>query len=323
MENKNLIITAPENLLALSAIRKCIDDERFGQFYTDMVRLRERRDFYYLLGKISNGTFTFAPKEKQFYKEYIDIFELINKYSDTFTFLFSEERHPYMDFFLEYFTLHEYEMDKIIEVLNHIQKLKIHEIHFSEELDFTKEVCMLDSRFVVNQKISVFDHMQVIPSCYYDKISYKTVDSPYKIDVTVGFFAVSEYCRSIDLNTLVFDASRLPDTLSKNTTFDYIVSLKEALSTTTKYLRDAVSFAVGIDELESELLSLQSKLDSDVESQEELLGVLGSFNALLPQLKEACDKYHRSVMEENSSITPEVMEKEKQLLKSFNSSNHS
>ena len=306
-----------DNLIALYHI---IDDfEEFEKKLKPAISTKYNRDFTYNLWKISRGKFKLgAFKARKFYKENKAIIDTINKYSDILSFInrsYDWIGDPYgnLHFFYQYLIEHKNEIDKILSVLEKLKELGFTSFEFNENLDFTKETYNIDSSY--NYSITYVDNIKVIPHYEY-YIKYGTTSSNYKMELrtnTKGEF--SEYGREIILNSLLFNANRLPEKIDKETIIEPILKLKEEQQEKSAPIRNSVDINVSIFDLETRLgytINTISRLEG-VKNKKELLEVLANIKQDVEKLRTLGSEYDSSLTETEPTLTSDVLEKEKTL----------
>lgn len=261
---------------------------------------------------------------RPFYKRNKEVVDIINNYSDIKTFLnktnydFDNEGklclREGMKFFYQYFLSHRDSMDQMLGVLEKINELGFSYIDFNSDADFTKEEFNISSFFGQNIEISFFDNIEVIPSCS-NGIHYRTKSSNYRMDLNVGFSDVLAIGSQITLNSLLFDPERLPDNLTKESTFGKLVELKKEQTDVTSYIRDSVCLGDSIQDLDKQILATIRTVNGleNAENKQQLLETLLNIKANAIKLQSLSAEYDRFIMGKDPLITPEVLETEKKV----------
>ena len=120
------------------------------------------------------------------------------------------------------------------------------------------------------------------------------------------------------VNSLVFDAERLPDSLSKKDIFVPIIKLSENKKEESDAVVNAVELGVAVEDLEAQLdmtSSMIERLDG-VQSKPELLALLSSIRQGVTQMGGISDAYDQSIIEQYQGITPKILQKERAAYKS-------
>lgn len=307
MEKKYVEIN---NLIALCHI---LDD--FEEFKRRL-RTEYNRDFTLKLRDVSQGkSHIFSKKEKRFYNENKSVIDTINKYSSIDMFI--GDIYGYYgsaQFFYEYLLNHKEDLDRIIELLEKIKQLGFDVFTFNEDLDFTTESYNVYPTFRRNSRIIYVDNI-VVPPTYTSEIDYRTASSNYKIELDVVGDEISEYGGRITLNSLLFDPNRLPESLTKENTFDNILKLKSEQEEKFVAIRNSVDLSISVSDLEYQLSSTSSVISEleDVQNKSQLLEALLNIKGEVDKLKTLSEEYDRSISEKEPSLTKEVLAREKKL----------
>lgn len=315
MENKK---AETNNIIALCHI---IDHfEEFEKNLMPMISPKYNRDFVFQLWDISKGKFKLgARKAKKFYSENKSIIDTINKYSDITRFIndnYSWHGKPNgnLQFFYEYISSHKEKMEQILDVLGKLSELGFWKFEFNENSDFTKEIYDANPSFKSNFRITYVANAKVIPN-YVSHINYMTTDSNYKMELSIIGEELSEYGKEIVLNSLLFDTKSFPTSLNRENTFEHILRLKNEQKEQSTIIRNSVDLSISISDLEQQLNFTNgtiSRLDG-VKNKEELVAILLNIREYVEKLKTLSAEHDSSVSKQEPLLTPEVLEKEKNL----------
>ena len=244
-----------DQIIALCHI---IDDfEEFQKRLTTMLTSKTNRHFLTQIDDISHGRFRIgAQKVKQFYSENKTVIDTINQYSTIVRFIhynYGSSGVPFkgLQFFYEYIFHHKDKIKQILGVLVKLKKLGFNNFEFNEDLDFTKTEYNTSTKF--SGWVYYVDNIQVIPNYDENTIHYKTTNSNYEMPL----LSSSEgdyyecYCSTIVLNSLLFDPTRLPDNLNKETIFDPLLEAKNAQKEQTESIRNSVNLRLCVTDLET------------------------------------------------------------------------
>lgn len=306
------------NIITLCHI---IDDyEEFQKKLLSVLSPKYNRDFVYQLWNISEGKFCLgARKAKRFYQENKSIIDTINKYSNVAMFVnlsYDSYGKPYdsFKFFYNYLLNHKQEISKILVLLVKLKEFGLYDFKFNENLDFTKETYSAHPIFERNFEIIYVANAQVIPN-YTDYINYNTIDSNYKMRMTKYGNEISRIGSSIILNSLLFDPNTLPAKLDREHTFEQILNLQNEQKEKTQIIRNSVDLDISVLDLEQQLDITTTKINGleDVKNKEELVTILSSIKEDVEKLRMLSDQHNNRISKENSSLTPELLEKEKKL----------
>lgn len=161
-----------------------------------------------------------------------------------------------LDTFSRYLKQHLDKIDIIIANLQKIKSLGFKEIFFDENLDFNNESYKVSKNFNNNFEFIYLDNIEVLQNYDENVIEYKTTNSDYKAILFRDYKKekVSNCFNKIILNNLTFDLDRLPNEMSKESTFDYLVSLNEKQKGKNFLLNDSKALNKYINELYSSLI---------------------------------------------------------------------
>lgn len=325
MEKEKTPISVHVNhLIALCYILN--DYDEFTKNLTRLIKVKHKNntDIVYNLYKISKGQVVIGSKKvKKFYQNNKSVIDTINKFSSISEFITHNydwhgnlREEPGVDFFYKYITSHQKDLERILSLLEQINKLGFDRLEFNEELDFTNNEYQIYTRFNDNFRISYLDNMEAVPNYRSDVVEYKTTGSNYEIVAHVSFSDLSKYDeKEIIVNSLLFDYKRLPEDITKEFTFDRIVSLKKEQQEDCDSIRNSVDLSIGVDDLYSQFGTTSRIIErlKNVESKEQLREILLGIKSYLDQLKSISSKYDDSVSQSDSTITKEKLQEEKQL----------
>lgn len=248
--------------------------------------------------------------ERKFYSKYKEIIDVINTYSDISSFSNNNKYRNIIDLYNNYILLHKDEITNILAVLNKLLDLGFEEICFNEEYDFTKMVFDFSPECIHYTNMSYLDNIQVIPS-YPGVIKYKSDDSNYKINMehTDLYLTDSEIC----LNSLLFDPSRLPNSLNIELIFDEINSKARQYYDINREIKNSVDLSVGINDLlmQAEITGCLFDGLDNVENREELIEILNNIIVEIKKLKKISCDYSDSLSNKEPMLTKEFLEEEK------------
>lgn len=313
-----------KNLIALCHIL-----DEFEKFTKDLSHvLVGKYDYDYgenlrKLYKIANGdSIIVAKKIKEFYQDNAKIIDKIKEESYLWNFIvwlynsngtdISDEAH----FFYQYIASYKKNIEQILSVLNKIKKLGFEKLTFNESFDFTITIYNIETCFY-NAEITYLDNIEVIPSYENNFVKYTTNASNYKI--TAKFHSSSLFSdyinKQIEVNSLLFDAERLPNAITKENIFDRIIHLKNAQAETETAIRNSVDLSISIHDLELQVNSTNNvieNLSESVENKKELRDILKNMRKQLNQMSSISSIYDESISQSNPLITQEKLEEEKE-----------
>lgn len=320
MEKEEKVIVADiYNLIALCHI---IDDfEEFIKSINELDKSKDKRAIIHDIDKISRGEFVFRfgiKKLNTFYQDNKSVIDKINKYSNLSHFVilyYDFEEKNAMDFFYKYILSHKEDLDKIKLLLERIKKLGIKQIQFSEEIDFTDKVYSVNRFFNYNDNVFYLDNMEAVPNYQTNVVKYRTTDSNYEINLRMGYKEFAEYMREIKVNSLLFDAERLPDEITIDSIFNKIIKLKKEKQAACDIVEEDVELSVVLEDLFAQFATTSNVIErlKNVSSKEQMLNLLKEIKSGLDKINELKSAYEADVLQEDSSITNEVLEGERRL----------
>ena len=320
MEKEEKVIVADiYNLIALCHI---IDDfEEFIKSINELDKSKDKRAIIHDIDKISRGEFVFRfgiKKLNTFYQDNKSVIDKINKYSNLSHFViyyydFGEKNA--MDFFYKYILSHKEDLDKIILLLERIKKLGIKQIQFSEEIDFTDKVYSVNRIFNYNKNVFYLDNMEAVPNYQTNVVKYRTNDSNYEINLRISYKEFAEHMREIKVNSLLFDAERLPVEITIDSIFNKIIRLKKEKQAACDIVEEDVKLSVVLEDLFAQFATTSNVIErlKNVSSKEQMLNLLKEIKSGLDKINELKSAYEADVLQEDSSITNEVLEGERRL----------
>ncbi len=318
MKNETKKVAKLSHLLVLCD--ELDDFEKFNENLKNLLSSSDMEDLLYRIRKYSNGEFCFnLSKIKTFYKENIKIIDKINKLTSLDFFIrynYDQNGNLSNDFnyFYQYILNNKNSLNNIISLLNELKTLGFNQLEFDEEEDFTKKSYGAYPYFKNNISIDYLDNIEVIPT-YDSYIEYKTTNSNYKIRLNISRIESSIYSMDILVNSLLFDPSRLPKKLTKETTFDHILKLKLGQEKTRNFIKNSVDLGVSVFELETQLDITDKTIRNldNVKNKKLLLDALANIKKEIEKLKSIELENNHSILQEDPDLTSEILNKEKKL----------
>lgn len=321
MKNKEEKRIDVETLITLCHI---IND--YEKFIKNLSKLMSNKHNIYNIHKLTNiskgNKVVGGRKYKRFYLENMTVIDEINKHSYISNFInnYYNNKYEFCDnenitFFYKYLSEHKENLEQIIQLLEKIKKLGINNLTLDEKAIFTDKEYKVYTPFNDNFNIEYLDNIEAIPNYSSNEIKYKTQSSDYKIVLGRTDDIFRMYDRKIIVNNLLFSYERLPKTITKESIFDKIVSLKEEKQNSCEAIKNSIYLSSSIDSLSSEfnkITELSSKLDT-IQDKDELYKVLLETKTCIDKLKELSDKHDENIAESELGITNEDIKREKQL----------
>ena len=311
--------------LHINTIRTlCYIIDSYEDFNNNLLNIFPGRDTFNSIlniSKLSYGENVFGAKKiKQFYKDNKEVIDTINSYSGIFSFLCDitdkNGNIKNIDYLYNYLKEHKEEIDKILLVLKKIRKLDISYIYFDEKLDFTNTIYKIKTNYDDNDNIVYLDNMEVVPNYPSDTVYYKTNGSNYRLVLKGGTYI--NYCsKEIELNSLLFNPSRLPKEISKESIFDSIINLKEEERESFTNIEESVKLSISIDELYSEFNKVEMIINNInyYNNKEELIEYLLKIKKYIEELQRISKEYKKYITIEYPLINKDELEIEKKKYK--------
>lgn len=277
----------------------------------------ETRYFINKLSMVSWGETVIGWKNaKNFYKQYKNIIDTINKYSRIDLFLhhnYSDACNSCIDEFYKYLIEHKDRLEEILSLLTKLKKLGIEKVTFDESLDFTNTSYHMYSNFDDNFDIIYLDNMYAVPNYPSNTVEYRTKDSNYKMSLRVDFKEFPTYCRNIEVNSLLFGIDRLPEEITKDAIYKTILRLREGQIKECINIGKTINLSVSIDDLYAQFLKTSRVVESIDEYEYDYLlkFYLEEIKKFLDLLKKASIEYNESIFGADSPITQDLLEQEK------------
>lgn len=307
------------------------DFKKFDKNIKDLLALKTKKVFQiYDLGKISNNECVEPKLLKSFYLQNKEVIDIINKYSTINSFIYYNYEDSCKNagydimFFYEYLIKHINKLDQILNLLNEIKRLGFNTLEIDENIDLSKEEYSIYNKFENNKKIIYSENIEVIPNYESHIVKYKTKNSNYKIEVETLYDNISDYNKSILVTNLLFDYKLLPYAITKEIIFDYIINLKKIHNKECVKLKNAIDLSIGVDNFKEHYNTIEKVIKemNMVDKKEEIKNILLEIKTNLELLDSISIEYNHEISKNDSIITREIIEKEKQLyLKATKKSN--
>lgn len=322
MNNEKRIEISTNNLLVLCEIFE--DYEAFYEDLEDLIKQKKKKDLIIkIYDYIQKNKFSFPNKKYDaFIKKHQHTIEIMNKYSclSDFTVLSynakgeKKENLP-EDYFYEYIKEHQEDFETIKNVILRIKNLGINKTIFGEHLDFTKTMFELNTP---NSHDFVFlENIEVAPTYPNYSIKYKSNSSPYLMYLQLNFFMgyvyeISEHQRKIELNSLVFNPSLLPNEITVESTINVIKALAQKQEE-SKDIKDVVDVSIATDRLKSEFESLKKRYDTidKVKDNRELKELLIEMQNIMAKLQTFEESFTQQIIDTYPDLSEDIIKKEK------------
>lgn len=219
-----------DNLIALS---KILDDfDEFNDKVRNLVSIVCNREVIYKLGQVSNGADCFnSDKIKEFYNENKSVIDVINEYSSIYSFICSNYDvngnamyNDSLNFFYRYMQENRDGIDSIVSVLERIKELGFSTLYFNQKLEDSEEVYSINTSFNDNDRIIYLDNIEVISNDG-ECIGYRSFNPNFRLFLVPDRDEISKINKRIEVNSLLFDKGLLPESISKDATFNQIMNM--------------------------------------------------------------------------------------------------
>ena len=303
----------------------CHTINEFKQFYNNLViYMQNNKNFYNLnhLDELSEGKTKFkSERVKKFYEENYKVLNVIKKYTSIAQFITNinygkptEESDIYK--FYEYIYENKNQLEKILELIEKIEKLEFTTISLCENKSFVEKEYRIREGY---EKIAYLENMEIIPNYEQDVTKYRTSSSNYLISIdsktSLHPVEIRTNSQNITVNNLVFDPNKLPS--SRETMLYELVNLITVHKTKKECdtVRTSVDLSINIDDLYYQLSTITSTIEKieNVKDRNEMKETLSNIKVQLDRLNQMSTKYDKSICSTSPSITQETLNEEKQL----------
>lgn len=219
-----------DNLIALSKVLDNFKD--FNEKVRNLVSIVCNREVIYKLGQVSNGVDCFnSDKIKEFYNENKSVIDVINEYSSIYSFICSNYDvngnvmyNDSLNFFYRYMQENRDSIDSIVSVLERIKELGFSTLFFNQKLEDSEESYSINTSFNDNDTIIYLDNMEVVSNDG-EYISYRALNPSFRLILVPDRDEISKINKRIEVNSLLFDKVLLPESISKDATFNQIMNM--------------------------------------------------------------------------------------------------
>lgn len=322
-QNKSYKKIETNSLMALCEI----GDDYFN-FCDELESLIESKKNEYLIDtvyRIMQGHFTIGNgKIKQFVEKYQNIIEIMKKYRCLVNMTILKydsngkpKKNYSEEYFCQYISEHRNDVDLIKQVAFKLKSLGFDEIMLCENLEFTGSEYKYSTLY--GRNVQFLENIEIIPAYYIDSIEYKTNGSCYRMTIpTTGYGIkkeVSSYGRKIELNSLVFDPSRLPNEITIDSIIGVIIQQANERKNEYQVIQYLVDMGISIDDLMEEFIrtyKVIEKIDG-VNNMNDLKQILYNISREITKLKLASLKCEKETIDSSEKISKEKIENEKKL----------
>lgn len=219
-------------------------------------------------------------------------------------------------FFYAYIYRHRNKKEQILKTLTKIKELGIEKVLFNENAMFNgKEYSLILDywNYSPYTRIDYLDNMKAIPNYENNVIRYVSLDSNYLITVETSMDGIFDKGKEIKLNSLVFDSSKLPDSIDKKDLIKTITGLRKNEQERVQAIRNSVELSVSIDDLDEQygLTSDTIECLEDITDKDKIVETLNIIGENIKKLKEFSLKHNEELTKKDPDITPGVLQREK------------
>ena len=302
----------------------CYTLDSFSKFNDNLIEFmsdaKNAKNRYYLWNIANKKHIIGLRKVKKFYQQNKKVIDEIDRCCNINIFIGFNYDYDYngnckmkssFETFYKYLIEHRDEKKQIVSLLKKLRDLGFTDICFNEEDNFVNTTYSVSCNMY---SCSYMENMEALPNYSRDYVYYKTTGSNYRIDLGGKISSYGPYWNTyITVNNLLFDPSLLPDNISKETTYDKILSLKDSQKENCNSIERAVDLSVSIDDLYNAFDFTDKVVNGfeDVKDKKQLKKKLSKIKEYLDDLKKISDQYDDSICENNSKITKEQLKLEK------------
>lgn len=312
------------------AIALCQIIDEYETFMKNLKQFTEKnKTGNYIEGDKLCGMFRHRPsfsnrKIKKFYKENQIVINKLKEYIDgaTFVFYFKEITEIAQEFF-QYLNRNRKDLNKILLTLNQLKQIGFKSIELDETNDFAKTEYKVykepEQNKEDNNKVYFLENLKRIPTYGTEIIKYQSQGSNYKIE-----FCYSSYTKclvwysTIFVNNLTFDVNLLPkseqeDNLAVNMWKEMMASLDTEKEVECSQITNAVNLHIELANLAKEINTMEKTLKGlkGFQETEELNAALLQTKVELTRMKQISEEYDRKITNNDSSITEDVLKRER------------
>ena len=301
-------ITSAKRLLAIINI---LDD--YKEFCKNLTNYSDNRHGEKIdeLIRISKGLYSDSSIAKRFYKDNKKTIDTICKYADLNDFIYRFDS----DYFYNYIINNKSNINTILKLVTKINELGFNSILFNENYDFTKEEYKYYKNYSYDFLATYLDNMEAIIKYDDDFISYKTSDSNYKIVFEVKNDKFTQDYKSIFVNSLLFDAKRLPNKYNIEEIINKILGLEKINENKFLTIRSSIDLNVIANDFQDQIDDAKNKLEKyakklSSKELEEYLSILNMMKEQSIKLNQLSKLYNNNL---NDEVSLKLLEKEKTL----------
>jgi len=309
-------------------ITLCEVGEDYKLFCDDLEKLIKSEigiDFVSGAYKVMQGKFSiWSSKYKSFVEKHKNTIEIMKKYCCLydFTVLNYDKKGNRIenlseDYFYEYIQKNKKNIEVIKGVALKLKTLGFNAIKLGENLDFTKFEYELDTFY--ESDFAFLENMEVNSNYLNHSIKYITNNSCYCMCLGIDGYKskqeVSKYDRKIYLNTLLLDPNSLPSEITVESTICIIKKLFDDKKAEYSDIKNSVDLSIATSDLKSQYENLKqvvAEIDK-INNNEELASILYQMQNIMMQLQSFGENFEQEIIDSNTSITEQKIEKEKKL----------
>lgn len=303
----------------------CYTLDSFSEFNNNLIEFmsngKNAKNRFYLLDIANKRHIIGLRKVKKFYQQNKNVIDVINVNSYSINnFIGSNydydykgncKMKPYFETFYNYLIEHKDQKKQIVSLLKKLRDLGFTDICLNENEDFTNTTYSVSCN---SYNCSYMENMEALPNYSSDCVYYKTKGSNYKIDMGGLFVRLNyHYDIYITVNNLLFDPSLLPNSITKETTYDKILSLRDNQKDSCRAIQNSVDLSLSVDDLYDIFNSTTKVVDGfeSVKDKKQLKKKLSKIKEYLDDIKEISEQYDNSICKNTSKITKEQLKLEK------------
>lgn len=303
----------PKDLLMLINLGN--NFEQFNDLLSQIAKKSPKKCNLLTLIKLTKGKKIFTTREKRkIYNQLLLILEEIKEYPSLGIFLFThynnqgklKPKSPLM-YYHKYIKEHKTDINKIKTLVSTLADEKYTAIILDTGKDFNQETVQinLEPNSTNNKKLTLFEHMQILPSLDTNKICYQSKNSNYKIEIPINVSSdINNANPKIYLNSLLLNPNCLPKHINKKEAFDNILKQAKEKRKQTEVITTSIKIGKTLETISqnfSQVIKLANDLPEEYQGEELTIALLKGRLAI-EQLKTIRNAQNEKMISSNPEI---------------------
>ena len=312
-----------DNLIALIKIF-----DKYEEFMGELEKLRNETHYdidsiIYYINKISNKKVFGKKKIKEFYEKNKIVIDTINQYTSIYNF-FSTHLYYYrfegensdIKYFYDYISEHKEQLYKIEELLQKMYALDVGDLKIDSNLDLSDKIYSIRYYDYGDDDISFPDYsliylanMELVPNCEDDILKYRTINSPYKLELKANYFKENV----MTVNSLLLNPELLPnEPLDMEEVANDLIKQKKQMQSDYDTFKDIINFEFDIGEINRFIKYISDRIDKidDPKVKKYLNKVLQQTKQKIKLFQEETVNYYSSKIDDVRFLDKNVKAKE-------------